>query len=373
MAIVAVLGGGNGGFAAAAHLYSQGHRVQLFNRSPETIRAIQEAGGVAYSGVIGDGFAPIAVLTTDLAEALVGAQLVMICLPALAFEKVAAGLGPLLDGSQPILLNPGNTGGALAFRRLLRAAGCQDIPPIAETNTLTYICRKRAEDAVYISSLVRNVRFAALPTGATGDLAVLVREFYPTLRPVANVLHTSLSNVNAVLHPPGIVLSAAWIEHSGGDFRYYYDAGTPAVSQVMADLDRERLAIGAAWGIALEPFPALFADIGSTSREAGASGSFLRMLRESEPNKFIKAPSSLDSRYLHEDIPFGLVPMSELGRAVGVSTPVTDALITLTSSMNRTDYRERGWTLERLGLQADRAAAVHVLEEYQQEEPADGN
>ena len=373
MATVAVLGGGNGGFAAAAHLYSLGHRVQLFNRSPETIQAIQEAGGVAYSGVIGDGFAPIAVITTDLAEALAAAKLVMICLPALAFEKVATGLAPLLDGSRPILLNPGNTGGALAFRQLLISAGCRVIPPIAETNTLTYICRKRGEDTVYISSVVRNVRFAALPTSVTGELTTLVREFYSTLRPVANVLHTSLSNVNAVLHPPGIVLSAAWIEHSGGDFRYYYDAGTPAVAQVMADLDRERLAIGAAWNIALEPFPSLFADIGSTSPEAGASGSFLRMLRESEPNKFIKAPSSLDSRYLHEDIPFGLVPMSELGRVVGVSTPVMDALITLTSSMNRIGYRESGWTLERLGLPTDRAAAVRALEEYQQGEPADGN
>ncbi len=361
MATVAILGGGNGGFAAAVHLSTLGHHVHLYNRSVGTIQAIRDADGIAYSGVLGDGFAALPLITTDLQEAIRDAQLVMVCLPATAFAGLAVELAVLLDGTQPLLLNPGNTGGVLAFRQMLREAGCRTIPPIAETNTLTYICRKQGERAVHISSVVRNVRVAVLSDGAPDAVIGLVRELYPTLRLMANVLYTALNNVNAILHPPGIVLSAAWIEHSGGDFRYYYDAGTPAVAQVMADLDRERLAIGAAWGIALEPFPTLFADIGSTSQEAGASGSFLRMLRESEPNKFIKAPASLDSRYLHEDIPFGLVPMSALGQAVGVATPVTDALITLTSSISHIDYRARGWTLERLGLPADAVSALRMF------------
>ncbi len=123
----------------------------------------------------------------------------------------------------------------------------------------------------------------------------------------------------------------------------------------MADLDRERLAVAGAWGITLEPFPAMFAEIGSTSEEAGRSGSYLRALRESEPNKFIRAPASLDHRYIYEDIPFGVVPISELGRARGVTTRVADALITLASSINRVDYRAQGWTLERLGLQDSQA------------------
>ncbi|WP_069805013.1 NAD/NADP octopine/nopaline dehydrogenase family protein [Thermogemmatispora onikobensis] len=363
MATIAVLGGGNGGFAAAAHLTALGERVHLYSRSAETLRVARERGGIAYSGAAGEGLAPVACLTNDLAEALAGAELVMLCVPATAFADLARALAPLLAqaGGPPLLLNPGNTGGSLVFRRLLIEAGCADPPPIAETNTLTYICRKQGEGEVYISSLVQHVRLATLPASAVETLWPLLSRLYPSLRPVEHVLVTALSNVNAVLHPPGMVLSAAWIEHSGGDFRYYYDAGTPAVAQVMADLDRERLAVAAAWGLALEPFPKLFADLGSTSPEAGASGSFLRMLRESAPNQFIKAPASLDSRYLHEDIPFGLVPMSELGRALGVATPVMDALVTLASSMNRRDYRATGWGLARLGLPPVREAALALL------------
>jgi opine dehydrogenase len=135
----------------------------------------------------------------------------------------------------------------------------------------------------------------------------------------------------------------------------------------MADLDRERAAIGEAWGIELEPFPVLFADIGSTLAFPGALESpesgeaFYQMLQQSEPNRLIRAPPTLDHRYFHEDVPYGLVPMRELGHAAGVATPVMDALITLASSLTRTDFGRTGWTLERLGLPDDRSAVQEFL------------
>lgn len=360
MGTITVLGAGNGGFAAAAHLVQLGYRVQLYNRSPATIAAARERGAIRYSGVLGEGAATAAELTCDLAHALRCAELVLITLPATALAPLARQLAPLLDRRTPVVLNPGNTGGALAVRRMLEAAGCRHVPPIGETNTLTYICRKREADSVYISSLVQHVRFAALPSTSAEDIAALLRPIYPSLRVMPHVLYTSLSNVNAVLHPPAAILAAAWIEHSGGAFRYYYDAGTPAVARVMADLDRERLAVGRGWGIELEPFPELFAQIGSTSKEAGQSGSFERVLRESAPNAFIMAPPSLDHRYYHEDIPFGLLPTSELGRAAGAGTPLTDALVTVASSLQGRDYRAEGWTLDRLGLRTDVAELAQL-------------
>lgn len=361
MTTIAILGGGNGGFAAAAHLQDLGHTPQLYNRSEETVKAIQEEGGVEYSGAAGDGFAPIPVITTDLAAALDGAEFVMVCLPSIAFSGLATKLASHLDGSRPILLNPGSTGGSLAFCEALREAGCDSIPPIGETNTLTYICRKRGDDHIHISSLVENVRFASLPATKREVFDDVLEDIYPTLTPVSNVLHTALSNVNAVLHPPVILLSAAWIEHTDGDFRFYYDAGTPAVANVMSDLDEERRAIAAAWDLDVEPFPAMFAEIGSTSKEAGESGSFLRMLRESEPNKEIRAPSSVDHRFFNEDIPFGLVPMQTLARIADVETPTIDSLINIASSITQSNYRTDGWTIDRLGLADDMDAVQDDL------------
>jgi opine dehydrogenase len=86
-------------------------------------------------------------------------------------------------------------------------------------------------------------------------------------------------------------------------------------------------------------------------------------LQESAPNRWIKGPPSLDHRYLHEDVGWGLVPWSEMGRAYDVPTPTMDALIVLGGTLNDRDYRVEGLTLERLGLvgvdPADLEAYLH--------------
>ena len=70
-----------------------------------------------------------------------------------------------------------------------------------------------------------------------------LRTLYPAAIPEGDVLATSLANVNLVLHTPGAILSAAWVEATGGDFRFYVDAMTPGVVRVIEALDRERRAV----------------------------------------------------------------------------------------------------------------------------------
>ena len=104
--------------------------------------------------------------------------------------------------------------------------------------------------------------------------------------------------------------------------------------------------------VGLKPlrFVDIFHQAGLTSAEARASGSIFRAIRESEPNRTIKSPASLDHRYIREDVGYGLVPMAEIGSLLEVKTPVIDALITLASVVSRTDYRKAGLTLEKMGL-----------------------
>jgi opine dehydrogenase len=63
-----------------------------------------------------------------------------------------------------------------------------------------------------------------------------------------------------------------------------------------------------------------------------------------------RGPRSMNSRLITEDIPYGLVPLASFGRLAGVPTPVMEALITLASTINQTDYRQVGRTVESLGL-----------------------
>src|SRR5436305_1211530 len=89
---VAVIGAGAGGAAAAAELAGKGHAVRLWARSPATLAPFQAQGGVAYEGVLGEGLAPSALITADLAAAIDGADVILVCLPTLAHADVALAL-----------------------------------------------------------------------------------------------------------------------------------------------------------------------------------------------------------------------------------------------------------------------------------------
>ncbi len=290
-----------------------------------------------------------ALLTTDLEAAVAGADLVMLVVPAVAHEYYARALAPLLTRDVFVLLNPGHTGGSLHFVTSLAGAG-DVVPLIGETVTLTYICRMEGPATVAIYRETSRLRFAALPAARTSDLAKRLAALFPQIVPVDSVLETGLMNINAVIHPAGVLMNAGWIEMTAGNFLFYKESITPAVARVIEAVDAERLAVAAAVGADVPAFIDYFCAAGLTSEAARDTRSVYRAMQESEPNRTIRAPTALDHRYVDEDVGFGLVPMSELARLVGVATPAMDALVTLASTARGIDFRRAGLTLGRMGL-----------------------
>jgi len=153
------------------------------------------------------------------------------------------------------------------------------------------------------------------------------------------VIETGLSNINAICHPPGTILNAGWVEHTNGRFKFYKEGITPAIGRITEAVDREREAIMQSFGLRSVSFVELFHSVGSTSLK---KGSVYSAMQASEPNKSIEAPTSLDSRYIHEDVGYGLVPMVELARVAKVRTPTMESLINLASIMIGVDYWQEG-------------------------------
>lgn len=357
---IAILGAGNSGCAAAAHLTMEGYQVAMFNRSASRLAPLKERGGIRITGAVGEGFVKLDTVTTDLGEAVEGADLLMVVAPAAAHDYYANELAKVIDGPVRIMLNPGHTGGALHFLNTLRKAGVASQVHISETNTNTYICRLTGPAEVAVYGLARKILFAAIPGKYTAEAAQTVGSLYPCVSPVGSVLDTGLANLNAVLHPAGMLLNAGWLEHTGGDFAFYYEGTTPAVGRTIDAIDRERLATMKALGLQGISFVRLFYDYGATSEHALATGSAFDALRESEPDKPIRAPKSLKDRYLEEDIPYGLVPMAALADLAGVPTPVIDSLVTMAATVNERDYWSKGLTLERMGLKGLDLLGVNV-------------
>ncbi|MDR7482432.1 MAG: NAD/NADP octopine/nopaline dehydrogenase family protein [Armatimonadota bacterium] len=359
---VAVLGAGNGGVAAAADLGLRGFRVALCNRSPERLAPFQRLGAVEMTGALGDATVPVARITTEVAEAVRGADMVMVTAPAPGHAYYAAALADCLQPEQLIVLNASNTGSALNVARLL-AQRRAPRAPIAELNTLTYICRMASPTRVNITGPARAVRVGILPVAAREDAYRRLARYYPQTQLVPTVLATSLTNLNAVLHPPGTVMNAGWIEHTAGQFFYYYEGTTPAVARAIEALDRERRAVAAAYGIDAPTFLDTFYQAGYTSRRAWQAGSVFEALRDSVPNRYIRGPASLEGRYMEEDIGYGLVPLLAFAQAAGAPVPTVEAFIQLASVATGVDYRRVGLTAERLGIAGAGRAEVERLVE----------
>jgi opine dehydrogenase len=346
---VAILGAGHGGFAAAADLACRGYAVRLQARNPQRLAALRERGGIEARGIV-QGHVPIADTTTDVAEAVRGADLIMLVVPSVAHETYARALAPLLDGSQPIFLNPGHTGGGLHFLHALRQAGYRGPIKTCETVSLTYVTRMEGPATVGIYSYIRQLGFGALPGKYTDEMFDLVRPLFPEIRKASSVLETALSNMNAVFHPPGMIMNAGWIEHTNGNFLFYREGFTQSVGRVTAAVDAERMAVAGALGVPCVTFLDAFHNAGLTTRAARDSGDIARACKESAPNATIKSPSSLDHRYVHEDVGYGLVPMAALGRLARVATPTIDSLVHIAGLAVGIDYASEGLTLEKLGL-----------------------
>ncbi|MGE5218865.1 MAG: NAD/NADP octopine/nopaline dehydrogenase family protein [Chloroflexota bacterium] len=352
---IAVLGAGNGGCAAAADLTLRGYEVRLFSRSESTIGQLAKRGEIELiEGGNKKSAAPY-FMSPHLPPVAQGVDLIIVAAPAVAHEYLAQNLAKCLADGQRILLNPGHTGGSLHFRNILRTLDCRADVQLCETVTLTYICRMPEPGKVEIYRRTSQLRCAAFPAKDTADVVKEIQAVFPAIVAAENVLETGFSNINAIMHPAGMLGNAGWIEKTGGDFLWYREGITPVIGGWIDAVDDERLAIVRALGLMPFRFVDIFYQAGLTTVAGRDSGSAYRAIQESEPNRTIKSPPSLDHRYIREDVGYGLVPMAEVGKLMGIETPVMDALITLASAALGTDFRSEGLTLEKMGLAAVRA------------------
>jgi opine dehydrogenase len=356
---VAVLGGGNGGVASAFDFAQHGHEVALWAPEPygTHVAAVSEAGGIKASGGL-EGFAPVRYAGTDVAEAMAGAELVVVVGPAYATEPLAAAAAPHLADGMAVLVCPGSCAGALAFRRAAGLALGDDRVIVGETSTLPYAVRITgpAEINVFLK-LETAVFLAATPRSGTDRLLELVADTWPAVEPAASVFQTTLQNGNPVIHPAVTLLNAGLLERTGGDFLFYEEGVTAGVGRLIEAVDRERLAIAEALGVPVLSEPEIGMRQGYMTEHDYSTG-------YSRAPGFlgIKAQSELDHRYLTEDVGWSLILFTDLAARLGVPTPVMGSVIEITSVVLARDLRGEGRrTLATLGLDGLSAEELAAL------------
>lgn len=341
---IAVIGAGNGGQSIAGYLALKGYETSLYDIDVQKMDILKQKGGIELTGRI-EGFGKIDCITTDIAEAVKGAEIVMVTTVANAHRAVAKSMAPYVEEGQVIILNPGRTCGALVFNQTLQTEGCTKRYYLGEAQTLVYACRVIENGKVNVIGVKDEVYLAGLPASDSDYILSKINPMYPCFIKADNVLLTSLENIGAMFHPCVCLFNAATIERQD-EFWFYRDM-TEQVARFIEKFDEERLAVGKAYGVDLlsvkEWIKFAYKDTeGETLCER---------MKNNPAYHDIKAPGTIFTRQLTEDIPTGVLPIMELGKAAGVDVPLLTSMVNTIEALLDMDLHTNGRSMKNLGLE----------------------
>lgn len=335
----------------AGDLALRGESVVLYEHPDfaDKVHAIKKLESCIELGGKISGKGRLLSITTDIGEAVAHGNILFFVMPSFAQDLVLDLALPFLRPGQTLVFVPGNFG-ALVARKKLRSLGLEEELLLAETDTLPYATRQTEPGKIAVWGVKEYLWISALPSSRTPKILSLLESVFPIrMSPMENVLAVSFANTNMILHCPTMIMNAGRIESDEKGFQFYTQGMTPSVCRAMEAMDRERLEVAARFGLSLI---SEFEDACTNYKSHRTYESLYDVLHNSPVygGHGVDSPKSMTYRYLSEDVPFLLVPVSEFGSVANVPTPVIDSIITLAETVNGVLYRKTGRTLEKMGL-----------------------
>ncbi|MEA2875597.1 MAG: opine dehydrogenase [Hyphomicrobiales bacterium] len=343
---IAVLGGGNGAFAAAGDMALAGHDVRLWRRDAEAVKQHNAAGGtITVKDFRGRHEAKPSLVTKDIAAAVQGVELILCPAPATAQHDIAHALAQHLKDGQVVFLPPG-TFGSYIFAKAACDAGNRGAA-FAETGTLPWLTRKHGPHEVAIT-----IRAKRLPTGVLPlrrkdhALQVIGRAFPGVIEDCGDALSGALMNAGPIIHPPLITMNAAPLEHFPR-WDIHKEGTQASVRRVTDALDAERIAVREALGYGAPHFPLANHYARKGKEWMYGRGSHDRLTDSGDWREHIVLTQH---RYMLEDVRIGLSFLVSCGELAGVATPLARAFLSIGGAVCGEDFMQTGRTLKSLGL-----------------------
>ncbi len=366
---VAVLGAGSGGFMCAADFGNMGFEVALFSREADRVKGVKAKGSIEVVDIESkpmDMKGTVALVTSDIAEAVRGAQVIVNPIPYFACEEYARLVAPYLEEGQTVIYL-GKGGASLTWAKVLRELKIDKKVYLGDTNTLPYGASRMGESRVRLENRTQNLILGTFPgkdVDAVADVLgqLFTKEHGYEIRKGQNAIESILVDYNAITHTPPMICNAARIELAEKPFFLFgKKENTPGVVRLIERIDRERMAIGHALGMVQHT---LEEEILMVKWNPNGED-YVLPLYDAIHTPFLEVcagPYTLDTRHLKEDIPYGLVTYSSLGKMLKVPTPVSDAIITMAEVLLETDFRAMGRTVEAMGI--DPSWPVEKMKRY---------
>lgn len=335
---IAILGAGAIAYGNAALLCRDGHDVILWSPSGQRTATLAAGAPLVATGAIVGRFHPR--IAVSCADALADAEAVVVAVPGYAHRPVLDAAAPHLQSEQTVVFSSHMSLAALYLAELLRKRGVAT--PIATLGTTVVTGRQTAPDAVTVGTIRARLDVAVLPESATARGIAVCRELFGD-RFVARsgLLAVALSNLNAQNHLAIALCNLTRMEL--GEMWGQNGHITPAVARLMEVLDTERLAIANAFGLTVRTVHEHFHL--SYNVQMGPLAEMVQAM----PQPGANGPTTLDTRYVTEDVPFGLVPTIRLAALAGVPVPLHKAGVTLMSALYGRDFAAENDILPQLG------------------------
>ena len=338
---VGIAGAGSIAFGTAALLAENGHDPMLWSPSGAGTKALATGVPLIAEGAIETELSPR--IAGSAAELATDNDCLLIALPAYGHKAVMDALAPHIRDGQPLIVSSHASFGAVYLCQLLATRGVQ--APITAWGTTAVTGRRQSPSRVRVNTVRKLIDLCTVPQDHSEPaLALCQHLFGDRFQPRDGLLAISLSNLNPQNHM-GIALGNMTRMERGEDWSQGQNV-TPNVGRLLEALDAERLAIAEALGLKVrtifEHFHLSFhvpvASISEMNQEMHAMGNGGT------------GPATADSRYVTEDVPYGLAPTAALGRMVDRPAHLHEAGIRIFSAMYGRDFEAENTLLDAIDL-----------------------
>lgn len=347
---IGIAGAGSIACGTAALLHQNGHLPTLWSPSGAGTAVFDKAplrAQGALEAELTPGIAGSAQALADSCDAL------LIALPAYGHKSVLDALTPHIRAGQPVIISSHASFGAIYLAEALNKRGIS--APITAWGTTVITGRRSAEEPTVRVNTVRNrVDMCTIPEGvptgvregsAQAGLKLCQDLFGDRFTVRGGLLAISLSNLNPQNHL-GIALCNITRMERGESWSQGLHV-TPKVGRLMEQLDLERLAIAEALDLEVKTIFEHFHQ--SFHVPLGSISAMNQQMHENGHGGL--GPATADSRYVTEDVPYGLHVTAVLGRLVDRPAVLHEAGIQLLSAMYGRDFAKENELLTALDLE----------------------
>ncbi|MCJ9670348.1 MULTISPECIES: NAD/NADP octopine/nopaline dehydrogenase family protein [unclassified Neorhizobium] len=357
---VGIAGAGNIGMGYAAFLEKSGHRPTIWSPSGLRTEALVAGEPLTITGAIEGVFRPaVSASPEDLAQA----DVIVLALPAYGHRSVLDSLVPFLEPRHIVIIS-----GHLSFAALYlskKLAERQIDIPIVAWNTTVLTCKPRGPNRFNVGAIRAKVGMATVPIDYFDRaLDVCVSLFGDRFNRQDDLLSIALSNINPQDHLGMALCNLSRIEKAENWGQN--TMVTPAIGRLLEAMDRERVAIAKALGKSVittfDHFKLSYNVTGDTVSEISA------VLAEGGSDPL--GPTDLNTRYILEDVPFGIVPTLQLAKLAGIPAPLHQSGLELISACYGRDFEAENDLLPQLGPFDRAKMAALMTQGYRRSDPS---